>query len=93
MKAPVATLLRALLRAYQLAVSPLLGPRCRFAPSCSEYAREAIERHGAARGSLLALRRLLRCHPLGGSGFDPVPEDLGSARHGRALGHATRSDT
>ncbi|MEW6272444.1 MAG: membrane protein insertion efficiency factor YidD [Thermodesulfobacteriota bacterium] len=77
MSALPATLLRALLRAYQLVLSPLLGPACRFAPSCSEYAREAIERHGAARGTLLALRRLSRCHPLGGSGFDPVPEIVG----------------
>jgi hypothetical protein len=92
MSAGMAMLLRALLRIYQLLVSPLLGPACRFEPSCSEYARQAIDRHGAGQGSLLALRRLLRCHPLGGSGFDPVPEERGSARLGRALGHPTRSD-
>lgn len=69
----VARLLRVLIRAYQLTLAPLLGPACRFTPSCSVYALEAIERHGPARGSWLALRRLARCHPLGGSGFDPVP--------------------
>ena len=68
-----AKLLIALIRAYQLTLSPFLGGACRFLPSCSEYAREAIERHGAWRGSLLAVRRLSKCHPLGASGFDPVP--------------------
>jgi hypothetical protein len=66
-------LLRGLIRAYQLMLSPLLGPRCRYLPSCSDYAAEAIASHGAARGCWLALRRLLRCHPWGGSGYDPVP--------------------
>jgi uncharacterized protein len=66
--------LRAAVRAYQLLVSPLLLPSCRFLPSCSEYAAEAIARHGAVRGTALALRRLARCHPLGGGGYDPVPE-------------------
>lgn len=66
-------LLNALIRAYQVAISPLLGPHCRFTPSCSEYAREAIQRHGAARGSWLAARRLGRCHPFCPGGHDPVP--------------------
>lgn len=70
--------LRALLvgtiRLYQRVLSPLLGPRCRFYPSCSSYAIEALERHGAMRGSWLAARRLCRCHPLHEGGFDPVPE-------------------
>ena len=61
------------LRAYQYAVRPLLGANCRFYPSCSEYAREAIERYGAARGSWLAARRLARCHPYHPGGYDPVP--------------------
>jgi putative membrane protein insertion efficiency factor len=61
------------IRAYQLAVAPMLGPACRFEPSCSRYAAEAVERHGAVRGSWLAVRRLGRCHPLGGNGLDPVP--------------------
>jgi uncharacterized protein len=69
----IGTLLRGLIRAYQLLISPLLLPSCRFEPSCSHYAQEAIAAHGAARGSLLALQRLLRCHPWGGSGYDPVP--------------------
>ena len=68
-----AKILIALIRLYQLMLSPFLGGACRFVPSCSAYAREAIERHGALGGSWLALRRLLRCHPFGGSGFDPVP--------------------
>jgi putative membrane protein insertion efficiency factor len=67
----------AAVRGYQLLVSPFLPPACRFLPTCSEYAAEAIERHGAWVGIVLALRRLARCHPWGGSGYDPVPE-LGS---------------
>jgi uncharacterized protein len=63
----------AILVFYKRAVSPWLPPACRFEPTCSVYAREAIERHGVARGSLLALQRLLRCHPLHSGGFDPVP--------------------
>ena len=76
--------LSAAVRCYQLLVSPLLPPACRFLPTCSEYAAEAIERHGAWRGVILASRRLARCHPLGGSGYDPVPESggLGSSRAG-----------
>lgn len=66
-------LLRSLIRAYQLLISPLLLPSCRYLPSCSEYAAEAIQTHGSLRGGWLALRRLLRCHPWGGSGYDPVP--------------------
>lgn len=60
-------------RAWQVSVSTVLPPSCRFAPSCSAYAIEAIERHGAGRGLLLSLRRIARCHPWGGSGYDPVP--------------------
>ena len=58
---------------YQKIISPLLGPSCRFHPTCSEYAKEAIEEHGIPRGTLLALKRISKCHPLGDSGFDPVP--------------------
>jgi len=61
------------IRAYQYALRPLLGANCRFYPSCSEYAREAVERHGAGRGSWLAMRRLARCHPYHPGGYDPVP--------------------
>lgn len=66
-------LILGLIRLYRAALSPLLPPACRFLPTCSEYAAEAVRRHGAARGSWLAVRRLLRCHPLGGRGWDPVP--------------------
>jgi putative membrane protein insertion efficiency factor len=66
-------LIRYLLRGYQLFVSPLLGPRCRFYPSCSQYAMEAVQLHGSLRGSLMAVRRLLRCHPWHAGGYDPVP--------------------
>ena len=61
------------IRAYQLAISPLLAPACRFEPSCSSYAIEAVQRHGALRGSWLAAKRVGRCHPWGGFGCDPVP--------------------
>jgi putative membrane protein insertion efficiency factor len=61
------------LRGYQYAIRPLLGANCRFHPSCSDYAREAIDRHGALRGCWLTLRRLGRCHPYHPGGFDPVP--------------------
>lgn len=67
-------LLLGLIRGYQLLVSPFLGANCRYQPTCSEYAREAIARHGAMKGGALALRRIGRCHPWGGSGYDPVPE-------------------
>jgi putative membrane protein insertion efficiency factor len=65
--------LKFLIRAYQLGLSPMLGPRCRFYPSCSQYALEAIESHGALRGSWLTARRICRCHPFHDGGFDPVP--------------------
>ena len=66
-------LLQGLIGAYRLLISPLLLPACRFEPSCSHYAQEAIAEHGALRGILLTLKRLSRCHPWGGSGYDPVP--------------------
>ena len=70
---PLSALIEGALLAYQWVVSPVLGPRCRFLPRCSDYAREAVRLHGAGRGTWLAAKRLCRCHPLGGSGLDPVP--------------------
>lgn len=70
----MAAVLVALVRAYQLLIRPLTGPSCRFGPSCSEYAHEAIARHGALRGTVLAVRRIARCHPWHAGGWDPVPE-------------------
>ena len=67
------TVLLALVGAYRRGISPLLGQRCRFAPSCSAYAQEALVVHGAGRGSWLTLRRLARCHPFHPGGHDPVP--------------------
>ena len=63
----------AVLRAYKYAISPLLGNSCRFEPSCSEYAVEALRRHGAVKGLALAVRRVGRCHPWHPGGYDPVP--------------------
>jgi putative membrane protein insertion efficiency factor len=71
---PASLLLRALIRLYQCVIAPLLpANRCRFVPSCSHYGYEAITLHGPLLGSWLTLRRLLRCHPWGGHGYDPVP--------------------
>ena len=70
------TVLLYLIRFYQLTLSSVLGRQCRFLPTCSDYARQAIEKHGAWNGGKLALRRIARCHPWGGQGFDPVPEHL-----------------
>ncbi|HMK85582.1 MAG TPA: membrane protein insertion efficiency factor YidD [Steroidobacteraceae bacterium] len=66
--------LLAMIRIYQWTLSPLLGPSCRFYPSCSCYAHTAIERHGVLAGCYLAARRLLRCHPFASGGYDPVPD-------------------
>lgn len=63
-----------LIRFYRHAISPMFPPACRYTPTCSQYAIEAISRHGLIRGGLLAAKRILRCHPWGGSGYDPVPE-------------------
>jgi putative membrane protein insertion efficiency factor len=73
----IGLMLRAVIRAYQLLLAPVLPPACRYLPSCSQYAEEAIARHGPLHGGFLAARRLCRCHPWGGSGYDPVPEPLG----------------
>jgi uncharacterized protein len=67
------SVLLALIRGYRYALSPWLGTQCRYTPTCSAYALEAIERHGSLRGGWLSLRRILRCHPWHAGGFDPVP--------------------
>ena len=69
------TLLILVVRAYQVTLSPLFSGCCRFEPSCSNYMIEALQRHGVFKGLYLGIRRLLRCHPFGGSGYDPVPLD------------------
>ena len=74
-------LLILILRAYQLSLSPMLGARCRYSPSCSQYAIEALREHGVIRGLWLAVRRLGRCHPFHPGGYDPVPPHA-EHRHG-----------
>lgn len=69
----LACVLVVLVVVYQKIISPLTPPSCRFTPTCSEYARQALLKHGPVKGLYLAVRRLLRCHPWGGSGYDPVP--------------------
>jgi putative membrane protein insertion efficiency factor len=76
---PMQWILLAAVRAYQVLLGPIFGGQCRFYPSCSHYAHEAIERWGARRGAWLGIKRLMRCHPLAKGGYDPVPENL----HGR----------
>ncbi|MBD5371341.1 MAG: membrane protein insertion efficiency factor YidD [Bacteroides sp.] len=73
MRALCSRILIGLVLFYRHAVSPMFPPACRYTPTCSAYALEALRRHGPWRGSLLAIRRILRCHPWGGSGHDPVP--------------------
>jgi uncharacterized protein len=73
------TLLLTLLRGYKRALSPFLPPACRYVPTCSDYAAEAIERHGAFRGSVMAIWRVLRCHPFVRGGYDPVPVSMKDA--------------
>ena len=68
------------IRLYQRLLSPLLLPACRYVPTCSQYAHEAVELHGSAKGAMLAAWRLLRCHPLARGGYDPVPPDAAHAR-------------
>ena len=62
-----------LIKAYQALVSPLLPPRCRYSPTCSQYAKEALQKHGLLKGGYLGIKRILSCHPWGGAGYDPVP--------------------
>ena len=88
---PVKWLLIGLIRGYQLVISPLLGPTCRYYPSCSAYALEALRVHGAVKGTWLAVRRLLRCHPWALGGVDHVPPRRGrGARHAPSPAHTER---
>ena len=75
---PLARILSLPVRAYRLVLSPWVGHNCRYQPTCSQYALDALERYGALRGGWLALRRIGRCHPWGRSGYDPVPDKPGS---------------
>ena len=72
-RSPLQKILSAIIRTYQLTLSPLLGQRCRFTPTCSNYAIDAINQHGSLKGSWLTAKRLLKCHPLNPGGYDPVP--------------------
>lgn len=76
-------LLLAALRFYKAQISPALPPACRYSPTCSEYAMQAVERYGAVRGSLLAIRRVLSCNPFARGGYDPVPDRIQSQRAAR----------
>ena len=78
---PVARVLLAIVRGYRILISPIRPPSCRYTPTCSAYAMEAIQTYGAGRGSWLATRRLLRCHPFHSGGHDPVPSHVGSRDH------------
>ncbi len=69
------SILKSFVYFYRLIISPILQPRCRFLPTCSEYALDALTRYGPYKGSILALKRVCRCHPWGGHGFDPVKEE------------------
>lgn len=73
MRRVIVNILIAPIRFYQRVISPMTPPSCRFTPTCSQYTLEAIQKHGPVKGTWLGLRRLLRCHPWGGSGYDPVP--------------------
>jgi hypothetical protein len=81
-----------LIKVYKYVISPVIGPRCRFLPTCSDYALEALARHGAVRGGWLALRRIARCHPWGDSGYDPVPPARDDHRPAAAADGAERSN-
>lgn len=72
-----------LVKGYRLVLSPLLGPRCRYQPTCSHYALEALRIHGGLKGGWLAIRRVMRCHPFGGHGYDPVPDAPGEGDKGQ----------
>ena len=83
---PLAHVLRGLVLAYRYSLSSLIGGECRFRPTCSEYAMDAITAHGALKGGCLAVRRMARCHPWGGSGWDPVPTADGAPKDTDTVG-------
>ena len=83
---PISFIFWLLIRGYQLVISPWLPPSCRFEPSCSHYALQAVKQHGPVFGPMLAVWRILRCNPFGGQGHDPVPETLFSRRAHRCRG-------
>ncbi len=86
MFSPVKSLLLLLVRGYQLCISPLIGPRCRFYPTCSAYAMEALREYGAVRGSWLTVKRLCKCHPFHPGGVDPVPSKSDATLSSTACG-------
>ncbi|GAA0306308.1 membrane protein insertion efficiency factor YidD [Psychrosphaera haliotis] len=73
-RAPLRTILKKIVRGYQILISPWFPAKCRFYPSCSEYTIEALDTHGSAKGSWLSVKRILKCHPFSDGGFDPVPK-------------------
>ncbi|NEX17270.1 MAG: membrane protein insertion efficiency factor YidD [Halochromatium sp.] len=85
-------LVRGIIRAYQLFVSPILGNHCRFYPTCSQYAIEAVEHHGVLRGGWLGIRRLLRCHPWHPGGVDPVPPATNASANAAKTLHPTSTN-
>ena len=78
------------IRLYRLLISPLSVPTCRYTPTCSAYAIEALETHGPFKGTLLSIQRITRCHPWGGSGYDPVPKELNSTAQHTKQCHCTK---
>ena len=89
---PLGFVLIALIKIYQYVLSPMMPPTCRYLPTCSAYAAEAVQRHGAIVGAWLALRRIVRCHPWGGHGYDPVPKPQATRRSAITRGAMTSGD-
>ena len=90
---PLTMAARALIGAYQWCISPFMAPCCRYLPTCSDYAREALAEHGLVAGGSLALRRICRCHPWGSSGFDPVPRTRAGSAGSYAGSHSNGGKT
>lgn len=78
---PITMVLKGLVKVYQYAISPYLPASCRYYPTCSSYALQALDKHGPVKGLFLTLGRLSRCHPFGGQGYDPVPEEKNECQH------------